>query len=87
MDFVLQVGAVAGAIAALVLVAGSPPGRWLFRRLLQQPLTEWVKGCAKEAIDETINGGVIHLNRRMSRMEQHAGLDPLPHQFEDNDPT
>jgi len=51
---VVDVGVLLGAWIAFVGAALTPPARWLFRRLVAAPVTEWHRQQTHEVTDEVV---------------------------------
>ncbi len=79
----VDISIVCAAIVATTAALATPPVRWILKTLVGAPATVWLSVVVVAVIDEKINGGVEHLNKRLTRLETERGLDPMHYQRKD----
>lgn len=83
VTILVDISIVCAAIVATTAALATPPVRWILKTLVGAPATVWLSVIAVAVIDEKINGGIEHLNRRLTRLETCRGLEPMHYRRKD----
>lgn len=73
----VDAGTMAGLLVALVAAGRTPPARWVWRLLVHQPTTEWLRSTVAEVIRPT--------DERCARVEQRVAA--IEHELHPNGGT